>query len=163
MQCKRYANSWYTVLLREQWHVHYRCNCISYLWSNLHMWYLNMQRDGCTNLNYCSFIYNKILRHFKNCLQTAEVGGTGSDLMVLVHRHQVPQPYSHNHTSIDLSSSHHMERLQDVSFIMGSPHTLQWTVEAPSPWGWTEEHRIQTPACGVFSRNVLSVVQFLPQ
>lgn len=89
------------------------------------MWYLNMQGDGCTNLNYCLFIYNKILRHFKNCLQTGEVGGTGSDLMVLVHRHQVPQPYSHNHTSIDLSSSHPMERLQDVSFIMGSPHTLQ--------------------------------------
>lgn len=84
MQCKCYANSWYTILLGEQWHVHYGCNFISYLWSTLHMWYLNMQRDDCINLNYCSFIYNTILRNLENCLQTGEVGDTDSDLMVLV-------------------------------------------------------------------------------
>lgn len=67
-----------------------------------------MQRDGCTNLNCCLFIYNKILRNFKSFLQTGEVGGTGSDLMVLVcsQAPSTPTLFSqlHRHRSVIFTS-----------------------------------------------------------
>lgn len=130
---------------------------ISSSWSNLHVWNLSTQRDGCMNWDRSVFIYTELS-------PTREVGGTGSDLMVLVCSlvSSTSTLFSRLTKARSLSSSHHAQWLQNVSFTVETPHIFQRTDETPSLWGWIEEHSIQTPAGWAFSGGILSVAQSLP-